>query len=91
MIFLSFSVIQSLSVAYTWYEKIDDDVLGTKSTNSKKLIFISRSAIDKELIENHFFEKYGFSPQKYENEAIYKMTVVPEVTERVNAKYGKVA
>jgi len=90
LIFLSFSVIPSLSVAYTWYEKIDDDVLGTKSTNSKKLIFISRSAIDKELIENHFFEKYGFSPQKYENEAIYKMTVVPEIKEKVSKKYGKI-
>lgn len=75
-----------------WQTKIRDNVFDANSNESKeKLIIIWRDEFTDKDIENAFIDKHGYSTKKYENEAIYKMLVVPEVTDRVNAKYGKVA
>ena len=82
--------IPSLASEPIWMKKISDEVWNDQGDETGlKKIYVSRFTIDKELVETTFEEKYGYSLKKYENEAIYKMTVIPEVTERVNAKYGK--
>ncbi|MBQ6906083.1 MAG: S8 family serine peptidase [Clostridia bacterium] len=74
-----------------WSKKINDEIKkADTNNNNEKLIIVFREKVSDDEIEATFEKRHGYSIQKYENEAIYKMTVVPEVTERVNAKYGKV-
>ena len=74
-----------------WSLKITDEIKkADTNNNNEKLIIVFREKVSDDEIEETFETRHGYSTQKYENKAIYKMTVVPEVTERVNAKYGKV-
>ena len=75
-----------------WSKKLSDEIaVAEPNENGDKLIFIWREKVSDDAIEEMFVERHGYSILKYENDGIYKMLVVPEVTERVNTKYGKVA
>ena len=75
-----------------WSKKLSAEIaVAEPNENGDKLIFIWREKVSDDEIEETFEKRHGYSIQKYETEGIYKMAVVPEVTERVNAKHGKVA
>lgn len=81
---------QVFASSVAWTQRIDEDVWSSpENEDGKKLIYIVRESINQNDIETVFLNKYGYSIQKYENEAIYKMVTVPEATEKAYEKYGK--
>ncbi len=71
--------------------KISDEVWNSAvNEEGKRLVYISRVGVEDEKIENKFYETFGYSTKKYENELIYNEYTLPEIEKRVSEKYGKV-
>lgn len=80
------------TLSASWQDKIDDEVYESPIyENGKRLVYIARANIPKEIVSKHLLKNYRYDSAVYENEARYESEIVPVITTRVVAELGKTA